>query len=96
MADGSSNSIALPAVIDLDALEGMRDGLLDAIDSGPLIVVGEAVERVSTNGLMLLLALAETARRNHFAFALEGASQPLRSAIERLGLLPAFAGILKG
>ena len=34
MVSTAKKSVALPAVIDLDALDGIRDGLIDAIEEG--------------------------------------------------------------
>jgi anti-anti-sigma regulatory factor len=96
MAQGSSKTIGLPAVVDLDTLDQVRDMLLDAVESGSVEVSGEGVERVSTNALLMLVSAAETARRNSFSFAVTKASEPMLSAIERLGLGPSFAGMMKG
>ena len=96
MAEGRSGIVALPAVVDLDALDGVRDLLLDAVESGPVTLDGSAVERLSTNALIMLISAAETARRNSFSFVLERASQPMLMAIERLGLGPSFSAILRG
>ncbi len=90
------HQIALPALIDLDALDRVRDTLAEALDSGPVSVSAQAVERVSTNALFMLLSAALTARRNGFAFAIEDVSPGLETAIGRLGLAPAFAGLMKG
>jgi anti-anti-sigma regulatory factor len=94
MAEG--RTIGLPAVVDLDVLDHVRDKLLDAVDSGPVEVSGEGVERVCTNALLMLVSAAETARRNSFSFAVTKPSEAMLSAIERLGLKPSFAGIVKG
>lgn len=96
MAEGPARTIGLPAVVDLDALDGVRDTLLDAIEAGPVVVSAQTVERVSTNALLMLVAAAETARRNSFSFVVERASEPMLAAIERLGFKPSFSGILKG
>jgi anti-anti-sigma regulatory factor len=95
MARGPQNLVALPAVMDLDALDNVRDGLLAAIEHGPVTVSAAAVERVSTNALLMLISAAETARRNTFGFAIEGVSTPMLAAIERLGLGEHFAPMLK-
>ena len=96
MAEGRSRTIALPAVVDLDALDNVRDKLLEAIDAGPVTVSGAAVERAATNSLLMLLSAAETARRNGFAFAVTALSEPMQAAIDRLGLGATFAGMTKG
>ena len=96
MSKKADKSIALPAVIDLDSLDGIRDGLLDAIEEGSVTLGGGAVERVSTNALFMLISAAETARRNHFEFAIEQPSAALTTAIERLGLGDQFSGMMRG
>lgn len=96
MAEVRAKPIALPAVVDLDALDSVRDRLIEAVDAGPVAVSGANVERVASNALLLLVSAAETARRNGFEFTLTKASEPMLSAIERLGLSPSFAGMMKG
>jgi anti-anti-sigma regulatory factor len=96
MAAASSTRVTLPASIDLDAIEGVRDSLMDALDAGPVSISGAEVERVSTNALIMLISAAETARRNSFAFDIADVSAPMGAAIERLGLSAQFAGMMKG
>lgn len=96
MAGPKSNIVALPEVVDLDALESVRDSLIAALESGPITVSAGAVERISTNGLFLLVSAAETARRNDFAFDIAEASNPMLQAIDRLGLGESFAALMKG
>ena len=96
MVSKAKQPIALPAVIDLDSLDGIRDGLIDAIEEGPVTVSAQAVERVSTNALMMLISAAETARKNQFEFAIEQPSATMLSAIERLGLQAQFSGMMRG
>lgn len=93
MAEPGPKAIDLPRVVDLDALDGVRDRLLEAIEAGPVTVLGNGVERVSTNALIMLLSAAETAKRNHFSFALRSPSEAMRTAIERLGLGERFAAM---
>jgi anti-anti-sigma regulatory factor len=97
MADiAEAREVALPAVVDLDALDTVRDGLIEAVELGPTRVDGSAVERVSTNALLMLVSAAETARRNGFGFEIAGPSAPMVTAIDRLGLGGPFAGMMKG
>jgi anti-anti-sigma regulatory factor len=96
MVSKAKKPIALPAIIDLDALDGIRDGLIDAIEEGSVTVTAAAVERVSTNALFMLISAAEAARRNHYEFAIEQPSAALTSAIERLGLDAQFSGMMRG
>ncbi len=96
MVSKATQAIALPAIIDLDALDGIRDGLIDAIEEGPVTVDASAVERVSTNALIMLISAAETARKNQFDFAIRQPSATLTTAIERLGLGAQFSGMMRG
>ncbi len=96
MALALSRSIALPAIVDLDSLDPIRDELVDAIDSGSVTVKAAGVERVATNALFMLLSAAETARRNTHAFTVSEPSEAFLAAISRLGLGHRFAGILEG
>ena len=96
MTEARGSTIALPAVVDIDALEVVREVLLDALEKGAVTLRADAVERVSTNALLMLVSAAETARRNGFPFTVEAASAPLRLAVGRLGLGPHLAGVLKG
>jgi anti-anti-sigma regulatory factor len=96
MAETRSKKIALPAVVDLDALDSVRDLLIDAVEAGPVSVDGRAVERVSTNALVMLISAGETARRNNFPFQIAEASSPMLAAIDRLGFGPQFAGMMRG
>lgn len=96
MAELCRKTVALPAIVDLDALDETREKLLDAVEAGPVTVSGKAVERVSTNALIMLISAAETAQRNNFAFEVADASRPMLSAIGRLGFDERFAGLLRG
>lgn len=97
MADTAAGKVvALPTIVDLDALDVVRDRLIDAVELGGVEVDASKVERVATNALFMLISAAETSRRNSFAFAISGASAPMRAAIDRLGLSGSFAGLMKG
>lgn len=96
MADQATQSVALPAIVDLDSLDTFRDKLIDAVERGDTSVDGSAVERVATNALMMLLSAAETARRGENEFSVTEISEPMQSAIQRLGLEPHFAPLMKG
>jgi anti-anti-sigma regulatory factor len=94
MAASTKNTVQLPAVVDLDAIDSVRDGLIDAVEQGPVTINAGSVERVSTNALFMLLSAAETARRNSFALNIEQPSELMLSAIDRLGLAESFESIL--
>jgi anti-anti-sigma regulatory factor len=96
MAMQASRTVALPEVLDLDSLDGIRDVLTDALEVGPVTVSASRVERVATNGLFMLMSAAETARQNNFDFAIEAPSSALTAAIDRLGLAARFEGMTRG
>jgi len=96
MVTRTAKTVHLPAIIDLDALDGVRDGLIDAVEEGAVAVRADGVERVSTNALLMLISAAETARKNQFSFAIEQPSPALLAAIARLGLGAQFSGIIRG
>jgi anti-anti-sigma regulatory factor len=91
-----SKVIVLPAVVDLDALDVVRDGLIDAVELGSVEVDASSVERVATNALLMLVSAAETSRRNSFPFAITAVSGPMTAAIDRLGLSATFTPLMKG
>lgn len=97
MADSAAGKVvALPAIVDLDALDVVRDGLIDAVELGSVEIDASKVERMSTNALFMLISAAETSRRNSFDFAISGASASMLAAIERLGLGGSFSELMKG
>lgn len=96
MAKEPQNTVALPAVIDLDALDPVRETLLAAVEEGSVSISGAAVERVSTNALIMLLSAAESARRNGSEFSITGPSATMLAAIERLGFGGQFAALIGG
>jgi anti-anti-sigma regulatory factor len=89
-------TLALPAIVDLDALDRVRDRLVDSVEHGPVDIDASGVERVSTNALFMLISAAETARRNSFSLKIREPSGSMRAAIERLGLNATFSGLMKG
>jgi anti-anti-sigma regulatory factor len=96
MAETAEKIVALPAIVDLDTLDVVRDGLIDAVELGAVEIDASRVERVATNALFMLVSAAETSRRNSFAFHISGASAPMLAAIDRLGLRGTFAELMKG
>ena len=96
MASAPKKQLILPAVMDLDAIDEVRESLLAAIERGPVTVSAVAVERVATNAVLMLVSAGETARRNDFPLTIVGASGAMQAAIARLGLEPAFSGMMEG
>jgi len=96
MAKEPQNAVALPCVIDLDALDPVRETLLAAMEQGPVTISGSEVERVSTNALIMLLSAAESARRTGHGFSITRPSAAMLAAVERLGLGARFAALVEG
>lgn len=96
MAESERKTVVLPAIVDLDSLEIIRDGLLEAVDNGAITIAAAGVERVSTNALFMLISAAETARKNNFEFEIEAPSAALTGAIGRLGLSASFQAMMRG
>jgi len=96
MSDATAQSLVLPAIVDLDAIDLVRDQLIEAIEHGPVEVDAASVERVATNALLMLMSAAESAKRYDFSFHVLNLSDPMTAAIARLGLSESFAPLLKG
>ena len=96
MAGTASESVSLPAVVDLDALDEVRDRLLALADRGSVTVDASAVERLTTNALVMLLSAAETARRSSSTFRILNPSEAMQAAIGRLGLTAHFSTLIEG
>lgn len=96
MAEATPQDLVLPPVVDLDALEHLRELLLDSIGQGAVVLDGSQVERIVTNALVMLLAGAETARRCDSSLKLKSASDAMTHAVERLGMQAHFAEMIKG
>ncbi|WP_404401544.1 STAS domain-containing protein [Pelagibacterium halotolerans] len=96
MPKSQAQSVVLPRIVDLDALDEIRETLLGALQAGPVEIDAEAVDRVSTNALFMLLSAAGSAKQASFAFTIAKASDVMRASIEKLGLDEHFAPVLKG
>lgn len=96
MSEEAVQSITLPAIVDLDALEQVREQLLDAVGQGAVCLDGGQVERIATNALIMLLSAAHTAQQNTNSLTIDGISDAMQAAISRLGLDDRFAALVKG
>lgn len=96
MAETEKQPLVLPAIVDLDALESVRDEVMEAIEEGPVEINASSVERVATNALLLFVSAAQTAKRNGFDFKISAVSDPMQSAISRLGMSDTFSTMVKG
>ena len=96
MAEAQTEPVALPPIVDLDALDSIRDDLLVHFEQGPVDIDAASVERVATNALLMFISAAEAARQANIPFTISNPSEPMLSAIERLGLTEQFALLTKG
>lgn len=78
---------ALPSSLELAAAEPLCRKLQDKIrDARPILLVGSAVERISTPCLQILVAASKSARARGVSFALREPSKVLLDALVDLGL----------
>jgi chemotaxis protein CheX len=87
-ADDDDNGVlVLPATLDLTAAEPLHRALLDRARTGDsLVVIGAAVERVSTAVIQVLLAAAAEAHSRGNSFLLRDPSPVLTDALVDLGV----------
>ena len=81
--------VTLPAVLDLPAAGELRDALVDALgcdSASEVILKAQAVERVSTASLQVILAAAVDFKRAAHRLSLDGPSEQLCDAFRLLGL----------
>ncbi len=96
MSAANEQSYHLPGVMDVDALDAVRDWLGGAIERGDVELNASEVTRVVTNALLMLVSAAHSAAKSNFAVSICDPSQPLLEAIERLGMGEIFSKLLKG
>ncbi len=96
MAAENTKTYDLPAVMDVDALDNVRDWLSEAVGHGNVELNGSQVSRVVTNSLLMLVSASQGAAKNNFNFTICEPSEPFREAIGRLGMNETFSRFLKG
>ena len=82
---GSSANYALPQIMDSTFAPKLQSDLLGLLGS-PVDVSGEAVERVSTLCLQVLLSAASTWTTGGHGFKIHHPSGPLMAAFNLLGI----------
>ncbi len=100
MTDGGleqnkGKSIILPEIFDLDVSDKLKDDLLEHFEEGDVELDASSVQRVATNSLLMLISAAKTAQQTNVGFTILNPSEPMRGAIERLGLVENFASFIK-
>ncbi len=82
-----SSEVSLPATLNLNSAETLRQALIDAISgSGGAFVDGSRVIRVDTPCLQVLLAAGRDVEADGRTFSLCNPSDQLRSAFEDIGM----------
>lgn len=82
-----SIAYALSEVLDINAAQSLREGLIEVGTTTERIVVdGSQVDRIATPAVQILLAAAREFSAEGRSFSVHDASQPLVSAFEDLGL----------
>ncbi len=79
-------SFDLPGVLDVDAMDSLRDSLNSALEIGDVRINGAEVNRVVTNALLMLASAKKTADKNQIAFSVANPSPALLEAAQRLGM----------
>ncbi len=87
--------VVLPAIVDLDATDSIREKLLEQIEHGAINIDASPVERVATNSLLMLLSASKSAKAANIDFFIQNPSEQMVGAIERLGLSENFAPLIK-
>jgi len=85
MAAAEAQTFKLPAVIDLDEMDEVREWLVASTGQGNVRLDASGVERCATNALLMLVTAADTARRFGFTLKFAAPSASLRETIGRLG-----------
>ncbi len=93
---GASAALVLPADCRIGAQAALRQALLDALETGGVVLDGRAVERTDTAALQLLTLFQREVQARGKSLSWCGASDALNEAAALLGLaqileLPAAA-----
>ena len=99
LINAQTKILDLPAIVDLDILDSIRDNLIEVIElleQGSLEINAQKVERVATNALLMLLSTARTAEQEDVSFFIKDPSTQMLNAINRLGLDDNFTPLFKG
>lgn len=95
MSIPQNQSFPLPANMDLDSVDTIRDWLMSAFENGAVALDGAQVERVYTNCLLMLISASAEAASHGHRMIINTASPALLEAISTLGLMSQFSDILE-
>ncbi len=95
LGQNKGKTIILPEIFDLDVSDKLKDDLLEHFEEGDVKIDASSVQRVATNSLLMLISAAKTAQKINVGFTILNPSEPMRGAINRLGLVENFASFTK-
>ncbi len=87
-------SLPLPSVVDVDAIDELRDWLNGALDTGDVRLDGSGVTRLVTNALLMMISARNTAEAKGVTFQISNPSPAFGEAVDRLGMQQVMAPIL--
>ncbi|HQT79354.1 MAG: hypothetical protein B7Z80_26295 [Rhodospirillales bacterium 20-64-7] len=93
-ADGGptlSQPLMLPQILDLAYAKCLQEYAIDRLTVGEVVVDAQAVERLSTPCVQVLLAFGRAAEVANLTPRITNSSEPFRAAISDLGLLAHFS-----
>jgi chemotaxis protein CheX len=88
---GVCRAHVLPQMLDLVQANHLRDDMIGLADRDIILLDAEAVERMSTPCVQILLAAARGAQAARKPFKIRNASETFRTAIADLGLEAEFS-----
>lgn len=86
----------LPGVVDVDAMDELREWLNGALEIGDIKLNASKVTRLVTNALLMLASARQTAEKNKFSFCVSDASPAFCEAVDRLGMGEIISPIVEG
>ena len=86
----------LPSVMDVDAMDELREWLGSALEIGDIQLNASEVSRLVTNALLMLLSAKSTADKNKISLQVTNPSAAFSEAIDRLGMGEVIKPILEG
>lgn len=86
----------LPSVVDVDAMDELREWLGSALEIGDIQLNASAVTRLVTNALLMLVSAKNTADINKISLTITNPSEAFNEAVQRLGMGDIVNPILGG
>jgi len=96
MSAQDNQKFDLPSVVDVDAMDAMRESLMGAIENGNTQLDAAEVSRVATNALLMLVSAGQGAKSQDFKLSIVNPSEAFEEAVARLGMENIFAEFIEG